>query len=434
MINTCEGKVNQKPMSERVSFFSVVTVSYWLLAVATLLNLNLVGRMGFGIERAFSPLILLCCLALLLVGLATVSWQRALGISGFFLVASLTTYVAFGFLTGLAEGLDSQPEKDFWHFLSAYTKSIVIIVAAAFGSCFVLQRVGVQRLLHLVLLLLTFNCSLVLGSSLMLDEGNRLSGTLGDPNHAGFYGCLTAGIALSHLAFGLRKWLAYIALSLSVLLVVGTFSRAAILILAILLLLFFFRSLRAARAVFLWAAAIGLVGIACTAALEFRPLNFDEDQLRRLRSLSVLGREGRHDSSFGQRLFLLELAWNETMSSPYFGTGLGNLQRLDGAPLSRIGQVLGAHNQYLVFVGEAGIVPLVLFLFFLGLQLKRSWPMTSISNCAVGAWTLALSLFLLTSHAILLQRFSNFVIGLSCAMVTQGIRRATTSLNPVVTT
>ena len=417
------------PVSFRVSFFSVVTVSYWLLAIATLLNLNLVGRLGLGFDRAFSPLILFCCLVLLLIGAASVPWQQALGISGFSLVAALTTYVVFGLLMGFANGLDSHPEKDFWHFLSAYTKSIVIIVAVAFGSRILLYRVGAQRVLHVILLLLTLNCALVVGSSVVLDEGNRLSGTLGDPNHAGFYGCLTAGLALSHLAFGQRRGLAFLALSISAFLVVGTFSRAAILILTVLVLIFFFRSRQVARGLVRWAVAVSLVGFVLLALFESGPLKFDDDQMRRLRSLSVTSREGHHDSSFSQRLFLLELAWKEIENSPYFGSGLGNLQRLDGAPLSKLGQVLGAHNQYLVFVGEAGIIPLAFFLFFLGLQLKKSWSMTSVSTTAVGAWTLSLSLFLMTSHAILLQRFSNFVVGLSCAIVTHGIRRSRMSLD-----
>ena len=389
----------------------------------TLFNLNLIGRVGLGTERAFSPLILFCCLVLLLVGALSIPWQRALGMPGLFLLAALATYLFIGSLVGFATGLNSQPEKDFWHFLSGYLKSIVIIVAAAFGSCMVLRHTGSERLLVAILLIMSVNCFLILASPLVLEDANRLSGTLGDPNHAGFYGCMTAGLALSLLSFNLYGKMSYLALSLSTAVTVGTFSRAAILILVLLFLWFMLRSVRIRKAMMKWGVVLALMGLVAGMATDSRSVILDEDQLRRLKSMSLFGIEGRYDSSFQQRLFLMGLALDEVVKSPVLGSGLGNLQRLDGAPLSKIGQILGAHNQYLVFVGEAGIIPLTLFLAFLGCNWKRSRAMTSPAKATVVAWNLAIALFLLTSHAMFLLRFSNFLVGLSCAMLAHEIRR-----------
>ena len=389
----------------------------------TLLNLNLVGRVGLGTERAFSPLILFCCLVLFLIGSLGIPWQRALGVPGLFLLAALATYLSIGSLVGFATGLNSQPEKDFWHFLSGYLKSIILIVAAAFGSCIILRHTGSERVLGAVLLIMAVNCLFILASPLVIEDANRLSGTLGDPNHAGFYGCMTAGLALSLLSFNLYGKLSYLALSLSTVVTVGTFSRAAILILVLLFLCFMVRRARIRKAMIKWGIVLALIGLVAGMATDSSPLELDADQLRRLKSLSLFGTEGRFDSSFQQRLFLMGLALDEVVKSPVLGSGLGNLQRLDGAPLSKIGQVLGAHNQYMVFVGEAGIIPLTLFLAFLGSNWKRSRTMTSPTKATVVAWNLAIALFLLTSHAMFLLRFSNFLVGLSCAMLAHEIRR-----------
>ena len=389
----------------------------------TLLNLNLVGRVGLGTERAFSPLILFCCLVLFLIGALGIPWQRALGVPGLFLLAALVTYLSIGTLVGFATGLNSQPEKDFWHFLSGYLKSIILIVAAAFGSCIILRHTGSERVLGAVLLIMAVNCLFILASPLVIEDANRLSGTLGDPNHAGFYGCMTAGLALSLLSFNLYRKLSYLALSLSTVVTVGTFSRAAILILVLLFLCFMVRRVRIRKAMIKWGIVLALIGVVAGMAANSNPLELDSDQLRRLKSLSLFGTEGRFDSSFQQRLFLMGLALDEVVKSPVLGSGLGNLQRLDGAPLSKIGQVLGAHNQYLVFVGEAGIIPLTLFLAFLGSNWKRSRAMSSPTKATVIAWHLAIVLFLLTSHAMFLLRFSNFLVGLSCAMLANEIRR-----------
>ena len=373
--------------------FSIVSAAYWTLAVITLLNLNLVGRTGFGVDRAFSPLILACCLILIFTGALSVPWLRALGVPGFCLIAALTSYLAIGSLVGFAAQLDSHPDKEFWYFLSSYSKTVVVVVAVAFGSCIVLRGLGAKRLLGLVLLLMILNCVLILVSPLPLKHANRLSGTIGNSNYAGLYGCLTVALSLSFLCSNLHRKLARLGFLLSTLAVIGTFSRTAILILCLLLLRFVMRGARMWIAMSKWLVLAGIAILLGGAIVGEMPTILDEDQRRRLKTLSVLGQEGLHDSSFNQRFFLMNLALDEVRQSPFVGSGLGNLHRLDGAPLNKLDLPLGAHNQYLVFIGEGGIVPLVFLLSFLASLLLSSWRMSSVADSTVAAWTLILALF-----------------------------------------
>ncbi|MCY4514097.1 MAG: O-antigen ligase family protein [Candidatus Tectomicrobia bacterium] len=403
--------------------FWIVSAAYWTLAVITLLNLNLVGRMGFGVERAFSPLILACCLILILIGALSVPWLRALGVPGFCFIAALTSYLAIGSLVGFATELDSHPDKEFWYFLSSYAKTVVVVVAAAFGSCIVLRGLGAERLLGLVLLLMILNCLLILVSPFPLKHDNRLSGTIGNSNYAGLYGCLTVALTLSFIWSNPLQKLARWGFPLCTLAAIGTFSRTAMLILFLLFLRFLTGGARMWKPMIKWLLLASIAVLVGGAIVGEISAILDDDQRRRLKTLAVLGQEGLHDSSFNQRFLLMNLALDEVSQSPIVGSGLGNLHRLDNAPLNKLGLPLGAHNQYLVIIGEGGVVPLVFLMVFLAFLLLPTWKMTSVADSAVAAWTLVLALFFLTTHTILLQRFSNFLIGLSCALLALGTER-----------
>ena len=129
------------------------------------------------------------------------------------------------------------------------------------------------------------------------------------------------------------------------------------------------------------------------------------------------------DSSISERQELLVLAPDETAKSPLFGNGLGTIHSLDRAPSSSQGIPQGAHNLYLILIGEAGIIPLVLFLLFLGSLMRlRLTASKSVARDAVVGWAIVIGLACMASHNILAMRTVDFLIGLSCAMVA-GYRR-----------
>ena len=70
------------------------------------------------------------------------------------------------------------------------------------------------------------------------------------------------------------------------------------------------------------------------------------------------------------RPLLWRLGFQKAMEAPVFGHGLEALAYMDGAPIAHHGRPLGTHNLYLTLLGEAGIVPLLLFLSAIVLLLR----------------------------------------------------------------
>ena len=341
------------------------------------------------------------------------------------MLSALSFYLAVGGIVGYAKGLHLGP--DFHFHLSAYFKSIVVISASALGSSLLLRRVGVERLLSAILILMTVCCVAIAVSPLFGyaylvapdTSAVRLSGSFVNPNQAGFFGCLTLVLALSLLSFHVNRKMAYIGLTLSTIVAVGSFSRAAILIVIIVYAWFLASSFIVRREIAKWfVGIIIIVGIAW-AATDLKFVNLHGQQLHRLKSiLSVFSQEQRSDSSWSKRALLLELSIEEVLHSPLVGNGLGTLHSLQEAPyINSQGKPQGAHNQYLVIAGESGMVPLLLFLvFFFSVLRGPRAASRSLTTATVAGWSLVLALYLLTSHSALTLRSCNFLIGLACAM------------------
>ena len=64
-----------------------------MLAVIVLLNLNNATQMFTGVPSAFKPILVLCSLLLILIGLLKVPMGRALGVPGVLIIAALGSYL-----------------------------------------------------------------------------------------------------------------------------------------------------------------------------------------------------------------------------------------------------------------------------------------------------------------------------------------------------
>ena len=126
----------------------------------------------------------------------------------------------------------------------------------------------------------------------------------------------------------------------------------------------------------------------------------------------------REDSeALPRRLFLWELGFNRALASPIVGNGLYQLHFMPGAPIAHQGAPTGVHNVYLMLIGEAGIVPLVLYLLSLFLLARALWTAPkSLGRDLVMGWVIVLAMFGLMFHHLLTMGAYNFVIGLTCAM------------------
>ena len=116
------------------------------------------------------------------------------------------------------------------------------------------------------------------------------------------------------------------------------------------------------------------------------------------------------------RLLLWRLGFQKAMEAPVFGHGLGAMKHLDGAPITHSGVLPDPHNLYITLLGEAGIVPLQLFLSSIVLLLRAQWgaPQSPARDATV-AWVLAIALYSMTFSDLLNVKVFMFLAGLSVA-------------------
>ena len=113
-----------------------------------------------------------------------------------------------------------------------------------------------------------------------------------------------------------------------------------------------------------------------------------------------------------------ELGLSQALESPLVGHGLGRMYLLDGAPFYESQDVQGSvHNAYLLLFGEAGIVPLSLYLLYLFSLLRLRWAAPkSLSRDAIVGWTIIVVLQGMVFHQLFQLGIYTFIGGVMCAM------------------
>ena len=116
------------------------------------------------------------------------------------------------------------------------------------------------------------------------------------------------------------------------------------------------------------------------------------------------------------RLLLWKLGFEKAVEAPVFGHGLTTLEHMDGAPVGNRDTPLGAHNVYLILLGEAGIVPLLLFVSAIVLLLRAQWGAPgSLARDATVAGVTVIALYCMVYYHLLGIGAFMFLAGLSVA-------------------
>ena len=127
-----------------------------------------------------------------------------------------------------------------------------------------------------------------------------------------------------------------------------------------------------------------------------------------------------------ERRLLWEMGVNKVLESPITGHGLFQLHHMEGAPLGHHRRPNGVHNVYLMLAGEAGIIPLAIYLLSLFLLMRLLWTAPkSLGRDVVAGGAFVMSLYGLPFHHLLTMGAYNFVIGLACATAAFLIQRQT---------
>ena len=386
------------------------------MAVAVLVNFNHLSNMRVGTGWPITLGVALCCMFLCLA--VRVPLRHALGLPGFLVLAALASYLAIGGGIALFRGIRLPPVYSTLPVHSGL--AILIITATALSASAAARRIGVNRLLAGVLGIQAVACALILLSPLlvahfyvlspMLEDiaSDRLFGTFASPNWAGTAACQAAVLAFALLDSPYRKW-AWLVLALASVAVVFTISRTAIIALALVYLFFLWPSTSIPRLKRAFIA--GLLGILAIAALAFA-MHLTTPTFRP----SELERQGAFASD-ARLQWHWPLAIERIGESPLFGHGMSRFHRLEGGPPLCDGRPCGSHNVYLMLWGEAGIVPAVLFLLFVGsLASARLRLPGSVAVNAVTGWGLVIAVECMTFDSMPYSAWQNFIMGLSCAL------------------
>lgn len=437
-------RILMNPLTEtldRRSSASPVQVGFWSLAIMTLTNINHLLHLTIGIGW-FSLLgLATCCVLLCLV--VRIPLRRALGCPGLLIIAALLSYLFIGLSAAFVTGSP-------WSWYAAdpvfplrISLAALIVVATALGASATLYRVGVERLLKGILAILAVTCILILMTPLLrgslytlpmhLEDVQRIAsyrfiGPFVNPNMAGIVCCYTVVLALFFLASGRYRTFAGIVLVLGTAAGILTFSHLVILALAIIFIFFLClltlmrrqKRLSVAR----WMIAI-VVGMVVSAAVNLEHFSLNQKQIHRVTGFQEILPFAAGGSNI--RWALWPVALSQIAESPFFGHGLLRFHYLEGGARCRMGVRCGSHNSYLMLWGEAGAIPLLLFLLFLGSLLWKSLTLSrSVTILLVVPWGIVFVLACMTNDTVIYSPWHLFILGLSCVLVAS----ATWELSP----
>ena len=421
----------------------LIVPAFWTMSVICLVNLNDFARLLFGVERLFSGLLLVCCLVVL-TGLLRVRPLGALGASGVLILATLASYVGIGMAMDIVNGSD--PQWEAVSYLMRYLASILLISATAIGARVVWDRIGGERLMKGILLVMVATCALVPASPWLIeiyvvrpfDLGGRFYGSFSNPNEAAVVCGFAAALALAFLRTGRAPWLAGGGLALALTALALTFSRTLWLAMPVVLV----HAMLASRLLGSgggWPARWSWPGF-------WPPPRWSVSVPRRFRtrtgscasSSCCRSSAPTHvdDIPLGGRDIFWRVGAEKVVEAPLVGNGLGRLHHIEKTWFNAEGKYFGVHNEYLMLWGEAGIIPLVLFVVFLGTLMRRglgrerALPLLG----AVGGWAVIVATYGVTTHGVLVQRAVCFILGLSCAAVAAATSQAARQASPATRT
>ena len=422
----------RRPGSSLEPFIAAV---FWALAVVILVNTRgIFPQEDHPARLLFQVFRVLCCL--LLMGLVHVRLPQALGTHGAWILGSMASYLVIGFFVSIstdAELLVNNYGFSLYGYVRNTVISLALVLSAALGGYAILERVGMQAFLRSVLMVLTASSAIVVFTpvlrsrgvlapwqDLILVDSFRFVGTFWDPNSAGYIGCMTAALALAFLGNVRRPGLAYLALIAGFLAAVLSWSKTAIFSLGVLLVFFLLLNGRGGRGrLLIGVGALALAGVIFVQGITLgKAFKVQPAHLARLWTfVDILG--GRlDDETLSLRGYFWKVGLRQVLESPVVGHGLGRMYLMDEGVFSKSqGIIGGVHNTYLLLWGEAGIVPLSLYLLYLFSLLRLRWTMPkSLVRDAIVGWTTIVVLQGMAFHQLFEVAIYVFPMGVTCAV------------------
>ena len=129
----------------------------------------------------------------------------------------------------------------------------------------------------------------------------------------------------------------------------------------------------------------------------------------------------KHRSGMAIRWGLAKGGLDLFLESPFIGNGIYKLHYLSADTINYLGEMEGVHNVYLMLAGEAGLVPLLLYLLFLYSLARLLWiAPKSPARDVIVFWIAVIACFSMVFQHLLTLGANMFLIGLCCALEPAG--------------
>lgn len=267
-------------------------------------------------------------------------------------------------------------------FIFETVKYFILVI----GGYELVKRVGKEELFFFILL-----GSLSIGIEAIFFPSNfgRYSGFYLNPNEAGFI-CISG----YSLVYSLKNKLKILGQFVFTLIGLLTFSRTFILIWLVLNLISLKISLKNIR-------ILG-IGILIFSALIFidEAIGLNNPRFEQLKSFTNNKDVSTEELSDDSRMATWAEFYDKIFESPIFGSGYGTFSAKTG--------LLGVHNTYLMIIGEAGIIPFILFIGYFGYLLYWSIYFFKKTPFLI-MQTIALAVYSLTDHNFFVNYFMTFI-------------------------
>jgi hypothetical protein len=382
------------------------------LVVATVLNINGVFTMAFGIGQAAS---------ILLLGISLILVFRAgkLALSGLMLtfIATITTYLGTAALyTDGAGALET-----IGRYAQTYGGTIIITWAVAATYVRAARQGQGMPFLHFVRDAFVVSAAAVWASPFLyaiyinppLSMGFRMAGFFSDPNEAG----AAAAVALA-IVIGLpypRHLITYSAIIICIGAILLTFSKTAIIAGIVIIAVHAIRQLRGPSLILVPLLAVFMfftVQEARELSKSIASQNIIElstQQQIRVQQIGLLLSGQIDDEITTGRSRLWDRSLELILRDLPGGSGLGSFHHLDGYQSSN-GVFQGAHNLHLMIWGEGGFFAGIAFLMFvtifiIQIALRSTFRFEWL-------WLVIFLIFSFSFHNLLGLRFISVVLGI----------------------
>jgi hypothetical protein len=394
-----------RPTAAARAQVGITDIAMWLMGAACMLNLNGFVNLLTGRPQTFSLVILACALVLIAMGWRFLVRDK----TTIWYLCALMLYIIGAVLAAGFRGVFIDPDTVQFYLVS------VIVISGAF--CYAASQPDLRNL-ELTFdigkwLLLIASVATLFSNQLtklytipVASADYRASGLFVNPNEAAIIAAL--GLAAWVCKPSRNLWLQLAAMAICLAACAMTLSRTGIVAVFAIMALYAWRRRSVGMGV---AALVGVIAFPLLAglALQLDAVQSNLSAFRRLSDIAGFFSGQINESTTAGRTELWQAAAASLPHAMPFGAGIGQYHFIEGFMRSPEGVWQGAHNTFIMLLGESGMIPFAVFLFATWLLFQRANQFPGFAFALM--FMAILHIDMMFSHNILTMRYHNYLIG-----------------------